>query len=98
MNGGDLQDTVILKDPLNQCIVVWLSVKVELVSFESMATLPPFDPIEGHKWFFSRFPASLSAKSSFYLPAFEISRSCRTASEQNSLLGRPNKTSLELFW
>jgi hypothetical protein len=43
------------------------------------------------KVFFSRFPANeslrrtglhlyLSAKSSFYLPAFEICRSCRTAS------------------
>jgi hypothetical protein len=45
---------------------------------------------KGHKWF-SRFPAneilrrtglhlSLSVKLSFYLPAYEISRSCRTAS------------------
>jgi hypothetical protein len=51
---------------------------------------PSIRPIEGHKWL-TRFPAnesprrtglhcSLSAKSSFYLPAFEISRSCRTAS------------------
>ncbi len=48
--------------------------------------------IEGHKWCFPDFPAneslrrtglhwSLSAKSSFYLPVFEISRSCRTASD-----------------
>jgi hypothetical protein len=56
---------------------------------ESIATLAPCirSPIEGHK-FFSRFPAneslrrtglhlSLSKKSSFYLPAFEISRPCR---------------------
>jgi len=51
--------------------------------------LPPFGPIEEHKWFFPD-PSSkglrktglqlpLSAKSSFYLPAFQISRSCRTA-------------------
>jgi hypothetical protein len=57
---------------------------------ESVAMLPPFGPIEGHKWF-SRFPAneslrrtgldrSISAKSSFYPPAFEICRSCLTAS------------------
>ncbi len=51
---------------------------------------PSIRPIEEPKWFF-RFPAneslrktglhwSISAKSSFYLPAFEISRSCHTAS------------------
>ncbi len=57
---------------------------------ESIATLSPFGPIEGQKWF-PRFPAneslrrtglhlSLSAKSSFYHPAFKISRSWCTAS------------------
>jgi hypothetical protein len=50
-------------------------------------------PGEGHKWFdqisANESPiriglySSLSAKSSFYLPAFEISRSCPTASEGN---------------
>jgi hypothetical protein len=65
---------------------------------ESITTPPPFDPIEGHK-FFSRFPAnkslkrtglhsSLSAKSRFYLPAFEISRSCRTASSNTVYRGK----------
>jgi hypothetical protein len=50
---------------------------------------PPL--IEGNKWFDQIFHpnesprrtglhSSLSAKSNFYLPAFEISRSCRTAS------------------
>ncbi len=55
---------------------------------KSIAKLPPrVGPISG----FSRFAAneslrrtglhlSFAAKSSFYLPAFEISRSCRTAS------------------
>jgi hypothetical protein len=49
---------------------------------ESIATLHPFGPIEGHKWF-SRFPANRFAFISFgniqFLPphAFEISRSCR---------------------
>ncbi len=55
---------------------------------ESIATLPTFGPQEGQKWFFqisrslrkTGLHESLSAKSSFYLPAFEISRSCRTAS------------------
>jgi hypothetical protein len=58
---------------------------------ESIATIPPFGPIANISGF-SRFPAneslrkigfhfSLSAKSSFYLSAFEISRSSRTASE-----------------
>jgi hypothetical protein len=57
---------------------------------ESKATIPPFGPIERNKCS-TRFPANesprrtglhsfLSAKSSFYLPALEISRSCRTAS------------------
>jgi hypothetical protein len=50
-----------------------------------------FGPIEGHKWFFqlssqwesqkNRFAFIFFGKSSFSLPAFEISRSCRTASE-----------------
>jgi hypothetical protein len=58
---------------------------------ESIATIPPFGPIEKISGL-TRFSAnesprrtglhsSLSAKSSFYLPAFEISRSCRTALE-----------------
>ncbi len=53
---------------------------------EFVATLPPFSPIEGQKCL-TRFPANesprrtglhwyISAKSGFYLPAFEISRSC----------------------
>jgi hypothetical protein len=56
-----------------------------------IATLPPFGPIEGHKWFFqlssqwesrkSRFAFISFGKIQFYLPAFEISRSCRTASD-----------------
>jgi hypothetical protein len=64
---------------------------MQKLAAESIATIPPFGPIE-HKSGLTRFPAnesprrtglrsSLSAKSSFYLPAFEISRSCRTASE-----------------
>jgi hypothetical protein len=60
---------------------------------KSIAAIPQFGPIEGHRHVsgFSRFPAneslrrtglhlSLSAKSSFYTPAFEIFRSCPTAS------------------
>ncbi len=58
-------------------------------SAESIATLPPFGPRKGHKWFdqissqweSQKSHSSLSAKFSFYLPAFEIFRSCRTASE-----------------
>jgi hypothetical protein len=60
---------------------------------ESIATLPPFGPIEVHTVgvFFPDFQPMrvseepylpLSAKSSFYLSAFEFSRSCRTASEE----------------
>ncbi len=58
---------------------------------KSIATLPSFGPIEGHKRFFqissqwesqkNCLQLSLLAKSSFYLPAFEISRSFRTASD-----------------
>ncbi len=59
---------------------------------ESITTLPPFGPIEGPKFFLPDFKneslrrtglnLNLSEKSSFYLPAFEISRSFRnTASE-----------------
>jgi hypothetical protein len=79
-----------------QCGTLWIYVVMYfVVPFwlclnESIATFPPFGLIEGHKWF-SRFPAnesfrrtglhlSLSAKSSFYLSAFEISHSWRTAS------------------
>ncbi len=60
---------------------------------ESTSTLPPFGPIEGHSGF-SKFPAnerlrrtslhlSFSAKSSFYIPAFEIPRS----SEEKGCMG-----------
>ncbi len=53
-----------------------------------IAKPPPFGPIEGQKWFEPDFqpmrvpeePVRIhlfSEKSSFYLPAFEISRSCR---------------------
>jgi hypothetical protein len=58
-----------------------------------LATLPPFGPIEGQKKWFDQISSqwesqknrtglqwSISAKSSFFFPAFEISRSCRTAS------------------
>ncbi len=60
---------------------------------ESIATLPPFGAIEGHKFFqisslwesqknwFASISFRLWAKSSFYLPVFEISRLCRTVSE-----------------
>ncbi len=59
-------------------------------TYDIIAMLPPFSPKEGDIGF-SRFQAneslrrtglhlSLSAKSSFYLSACEISRSCRTAS------------------
>jgi hypothetical protein len=60
------------------------------VKTESVATLPPFGPIEGQKWFDrissqwesqkNRFALIYFGKIRFYLPAFEISRSCRTAS------------------
>jgi hypothetical protein len=63
---------------------------MEHLSESIVATLPPFVSIEGQKWFFPisankslrsiGLHLSLSAKSSFYLPAFEISRSCRTGS------------------
>ncbi len=56
-----------------------------------IATFPPFGPIEGHKWFFqtssqwesqkNRFAFVFSAKSVFNLPVFQISCSCRTASD-----------------
>jgi hypothetical protein len=55
---------------------------------------PPFGPIEGQKWFFqfssqsesqnNRFAFIYFSKSGFYLPAFEISHSCRTASADRS--------------
>jgi hypothetical protein len=52
---------------------------LHLRSPESIATLPPFRPIEGHTWFFqpmrvSEEPVYIHLKSSFYLPAFEITR------------------------
>jgi len=61
---------------------------------ESIATLPPISPIFRDISGFSD-PANeslrrtglqltLSAKFSFYLPAFEISRSCGTASERKA--------------
>jgi hypothetical protein len=64
-----------------ECLLC-LSTQPTVYSPQSIATLPPFGPIEGHKWL-SRFLAHeslrrtglhfyLSAKSSFYLPAFEI--------------------------
>ncbi len=58
---------------------------------ESIATIPPFGLIEGHKWFDqissqwesqkNRFALICFGKIQFFtsLPAFEISRSCRTA-------------------
>ncbi len=59
----------------------------ELYSCTILLSLPPFGPIE---WFFqissqwesqkNRLHLSISVKSSFHLPAFERSRSCRTAS------------------
>jgi hypothetical protein len=61
---------------------------------ESEATLYPFGPIEGNKWFIqissqwesqkNRFACFSLGKTQFYLPAFEISRSCLTASEHSS--------------
>ncbi len=65
-----------------------------LLKSVSIATLPPFGPIEGQKWFDkisnqwesqkNRFAfSSFGKKNCFYLPVFEISRSCRTASAQN---------------
>jgi hypothetical protein len=54
----------------------------EIWDSESIATLPPFDPTEGHKLFFrissqeesqkNHLHLFLTAKSSFYLSAFEI--------------------------
>jgi hypothetical protein len=59
-------------------------------SSESLATLPPFGLIVGHKWFDhisnqresqkNRFALIYFGKIQFFLPAFEISRSCRTTS------------------
>jgi hypothetical protein len=72
---------------------------------ESIATLPPFGPIEGHKWFFqissqwsltrTGLQLSLSAKYSFYLPEFDISRSYRTASGRSEHLS-PQHTRIVL--
>ncbi len=66
------------------------SIMQSLCTPEAVVTLPPFGPIEGQKWFFqissqwesqrTGLHLSLSAKSSFYLPAFDISCSCRTTS------------------
>jgi hypothetical protein len=78
---------------------LYLSAQPTVQSPQSITTLPPFGPIEGHQWL-SRFLAqeslrrtglhlSLSAKAGFYLPAFEIPRSCRTASEARSLHSVP---------
>jgi hypothetical protein len=49
---------------------------------ESIATLPPFCPIEGHKWFDQISNQWESQKNRF---AFEISRSCRIAFEYEPL-------------
>ncbi len=66
----------------------------ELFSCTIFLSVPPFGPIEGQKWFFqissqwesqkNQLHLLISAKSSFYLPAFEIFRSCRTASGRRS--------------
>jgi hypothetical protein len=66
-------------------------IPLQHIHTESIVTFPQFSLIEGHKWFFqisSQWESqknrltftSLKAKSSFYLRAFEISHSCRTAS------------------
>jgi hypothetical protein len=72
---------------------------------ESIPTLPPYGPKEGHKWF-SRFPTNESPRRTglhlpfrknpvFNLPAFEISRSYRTASERNSIMPCAVKSSFK---
>ena len=65
-------------------------VKRDMGQDSSIATLPPFGSKAGHKWLFqvssqwesqkNQFAFISFGKIQFYLPAFEISRSCRTSS------------------
>ena len=85
----------------------WICLYSAALCTESVATLPPFGP-KRDKSGLTRYPAnesprrtglhwSISAKTSFYLPAFEISRSCRTASDFQPMRVLEEPVCIDLF-